>query len=132
VLKYWLRQSASVLWLAVAALYLSVLAGRALYRNYQSQQQTVSLQSQLDAAIREHARLEALIVYYNTDTYKEKELRQSLLLKEPDEKVYALPESWSEPSLDQQSPIIPAFSAKPTTVAVWRQWLNYVLYGSKS
>jgi cell division protein FtsB len=130
-IRYWLRQSASVLWLAAAALYLSILAGRAVYHNYQSQQQTDSLQQQLIGAERERDRLKALIVYYNTDDYKEKELRRALLLKDPEETVYALPESWDEPSLDNQTPIIAAAIPKASTVPIWRQWYEYVAYGKK-
>lgn len=127
------RRSASVLWLVVAAIYLSILAGRAVYRNYQSQRQTISLRQQLVSAQQEQERLQALIVYYQTDAYREKELRRAMLLKQPDERVYALPE-YSEPiSLDDDrqlsTPAVAPSTPTASTLPIWRQWYNYVRFG---
>ena len=92
-LLLWMRRSFGVLWLVVIAAYFSVLAGRAVYKNYQEQQTLASLQKQLVAATVQRDRLRALLVYYRTNDYQELALRQDLLLQKPGERVFALPES---------------------------------------
>lgn len=130
-LRTWFQGSFSYLWLVVLAVYISILAGQAIYRNYQSQQETNSLKQQLVAAQQERDRWAALLVYYSTDAYKEKVLRESLLLKRPDEKVYALPES----SVGQLADAVAAAKRQApdprTSLPVWRQWFEY-LFGASA
>jgi len=125
------RNSFSYLWLVVVAGYLTVSAGQAMVRNYQSQQQIVSLQRQLASLQLEKQRLDALLVYYNTDSYKELELRQDFLLVMPGERVYALPESGNVRSLedealagDQQTSTT---RTKQSDEPDWHQWLDYLI-----
>jgi cell division protein FtsB len=126
-LAIWARRSWSFLWLVAVAGYLVVLAGQAVYRNYQAQQETLALKNQLLQAQQERARLEALLVYYQTDSFKEKELRRALLLKKPGEKVFALPESnAAKRAEEQKAPTVQEKDAV-STQPVWRQWLDYVL-----
>ncbi|MBU6388966.1 septum formation initiator family protein [Patescibacteria group bacterium] len=131
----WLRQSVAFLWLVVVAGYLMVQAGQAFYQNYQSQQTTQSLQADLAQKELEKERLQALLVYYQTDSYKEKELRQELLYKRPDEKVYALPESGL--SVDLANEVVSTGATKPAppkpaNEPIWRQWVNYLMYPQKN
>lgn len=123
----WLKHSWSFVWLAVFAGYLMISAGNAIYRNYQSQQETNSLVKELHQSQIEKERLQALLVYYKTDSYKEKELRSTLLLKKPNEKMYALPESSTPRSLEEDLPLASSNDPKKTsTKPIWGQWLDYL------
>jgi hypothetical protein len=130
-LQTWFKSSFSYIWLIVLAVYFSVLAGQALYRSYQSEQDNKALQQQLTQTQIEKERWQALLVYYQSDAFREKALRQSLLLKMPDEKVYALPESGIGKKLEEaevarqkaEDPLV----NKPT----WQQWLDF-LSGERS
>lgn len=132
-LVIWLRRSLGVLWLVVVAAYFSVSAGQAVYKNYQEQQQISALQNQLVASRVEKERLQALLVYYNTDDYKELALRQDLLLQKPGEQVYALPESSISQLSDEDVTVsadVPAVH-KPSKDPLWKQWEAYILHGTK-
>ena len=126
----WVKGSASLLWLVAVAAYLSLMAGRAFYKNYQSQQEVLGLQHQLSQDAAEKERLQALLVYYGTTSYQEVELRSDLLLKLPNEKVYALPESSSGVPSDAVPVAAPSTHAE-TGLPVWRQWLEYLLHGTR-
>ena len=106
-----------------------VLAGQAVLRNYHSQQETASLKAQLASVQVEKLRLQALLVYYNSDSYKEKELRRTLLMKKPTEKMYALPESSLAKTVEEDLPAGRAVAASDS-LPIWRQWVEYVLHGS--
>jgi hypothetical protein len=127
----WFQNSFSYLWLVVLAVYISVLAGQAIYRNYNSQQETNALKQQLVDAQQEKERWQALLVYYSTDAYKEKVLRESLLLKRPDEKVYALPES-SVGHQAEEAEVAKRQVVDPrVNLPIWRQWIEY-LFGTSA
>jgi cell division protein FtsB len=127
----WLRSSASYLWLIGIAVYLAISAGQAVLRNYQSQQETKRLNAELETRKEEKERLEALVVYYNTDVYREKELRRALLLKKPGERVYALPESAVALELEQQVKKATDSIDPRRALPSWRQWVDYVLHGNE-
>lgn len=125
-----LRHSLNYLWLVAAAVYLSISAAQAVSRNYSSKQELARLEAQLVELEVEKTRLEALLVYLQTDSYKEKELRRALLLVKPGEKVYALPESAHPQSLEEAAsgtvvavtPETEAAQSQP----IWRQWVEYL------
>ena len=127
----WLKQSLSVLWLLILAAYLGVVAGQAMYHNYQDQQQTIELKKQLLAAQAEKQHLQGLLVYYQTQSYQDKVLRSAFMLRQPNEQVYALPESDNAVSEDQD--VIPATAASSTKSSsvnepIWQQWNDYLLH----
>ncbi|HSI20836.1 MAG TPA: septum formation initiator family protein [Verrucomicrobiae bacterium] len=123
----WLQGSFSYIWLVALAVYFSVLAGQAIYRNYQAQQDSKALRAELAQAKQERERLEALVVYYKTDAFREKELRRSLLLRMPDEKVYALPESAIGKKAEEAEVALREQSDPRTSLPTWRQWFDYLL-----
>ena len=129
-----LRRSANAVWLLVAVGYLGVSAGRAVYANYQEQQQLSSLDIQLVRAQQEKERLQALLVYYASPNYKELEIRRSLLLKISGEQVYALPESSGPSSLDDEEQVASAapIAVKQARKSIPSEWMDYFLHGKKS
>ena len=132
-LLHWLRRSFGVLWLVIMVAYFCVLAGRAFYKNYQEQQALDGLQKQLVAATVQRDRLQALLVYYRTDDYRELALRQDLLLQKPGERVYALPESSATQLSDEDVTVRAslAIPSKPSVDPFWKQWEAYLLRGEK-
>ena len=121
------RNSVGYLWLIVAAGYLAISAGQSVVRNYHSQQDIQGLQHELADLQLEQQRLNALNVYYETDAYKEKQLREDLLMIKPGERVYALPESGNVKSLEDEvlkptTPDLPQKQVDP----YWQQWVNYL------
>jgi cell division protein FtsB len=128
-LLLWARRSASILWLVLVAAYLIVSATQAIIRNYHSQQDTALLQKQLADGQLEEQRLKALIVYYGTDSFKEKELRRTLLMKKPTEKMYALPESGVTRSTDDAITTGQKSATAGIQLPIWQQWVVYLLQG---
>ena len=124
----WARKSLNVLWLVLLAGYFAVLAGHSVYRNYQDQQEVASLRQTLVDAQDQEARLKALIVYYQTDSFKEKELRRTMLLKKPNEVVYALPESTVSKKAEDEALASTQAKAAAENRPVWRQWADYLLH----
>lgn len=122
-----LRRSLTVVWLIPVAGYLMFLAGQAVYRNYQAQKETANISRRFKQAIQEQEKLSALLVYYRTDTFKEKELRRTLLLKKPGEKVYALPESSLPKAVEEEAKATQVKKEKKLLEPVWRQWISYLL-----
>jgi len=138
-LLLWLRGSFSFLWLALVAGYLMVLAGHAVYANYQSQQETVDLQRQLVRSQEQEARLNALLIYYRTDSFKEKVLRKDLLLKLPQEQVFALPESSGSASELDEGTVAEGLADTSSVSgkienageSIWRRWVDYLWTGQR-
>jgi hypothetical protein len=123
------QTSLSYIWLIVLAVYFSILAGQATYRNYQAQQEVRELDQQLQEAKLERERLEALVVYYKTDAFREKELRRSLLLKLPEERVYALPESAAIRKVEEEQALRRQEEEQRSSQPTWRQWIDYLRNG---
>ena len=121
------RGSLGYLWILAVAVYLAILSGQALLRNYQSQQGIDDLRGRLSELRVEKERQEALLTYYRSDAFKEKELRRTQLLALPNERVYALPES----SHGQVARGDEALAPKNQAAAplgeqpIWRQWVDY-------
>lgn len=131
----WLRSSFGYLWLVLVAGYLAVNVGQSIIKTYHVKQETASLKQQLADMKLEKQRLEALLVYYQSDVYKEKELRRSMLLKKPNEKVYALPEYSDSVSLMDgvagSSDLVSGSGVKEVDSAQeeksnWKKWVEYL------
>lgn len=105
--------------LLVIGLYLLYSVGASVYSNYRSQQDIKAAESRIAELKLEKERLQSLLVYYNTTSYQEIELRRRLLLKKPGETVVALRGDHPLTELSANQKI-----DTPATPA-WRQWYNY-------
>lgn len=76
-------------WLAII-LYMAVTAGRLAYKNYQLNQDEAKLEHEITELEVEIQDLKNKIVYYQSDSYKEKMLRARLNLQKPGEKVVVI------------------------------------------
>jgi cell division protein FtsB len=126
-----LRRSAGTIWLLLFILYLAALTGNAMFRTYRTTQETEALQRKHQELLLEKQRLEAVLVYYQSETYKEKELRRALLLRLPNETVYALPESGILQIIEQEKQKNNDTKANLHALPVWRQWLVYLFQGER-
>lgn len=111
----------SWLWILILLIYISSSAVHSLVNNYQSEKEIAAIKSQIKDLKLEKARLQALIAYYNTDAYKEKELRQRLLLKRPEEYVIAFPEEEKRKNKVESS----NKQVSQPVRSNWQKWLDY-------
>lgn len=81
-----------LVWLIIV-LYMLFTVGRLAYRNYQLNQEEVELRESVIALENEIQDLKNKIIYFQSDSYKEKMLRAKLNLKrESEEVVVIMPE----------------------------------------
>lgn len=73
--------------------YALFLLGRSVYFNYKTNQQIATLKEEIQIAQEENSNLQNLILYYQTDAFKELEARRQLGLAKPGEMVISLPEN---------------------------------------
>lgn len=83
--KFFGRFFKTALYLLVA--YLVFLLAKSLWTNYDLKETVKQLENQISQLQEQKKELENLIVYYNSDAFKELEARKKLGLKRPDEKV---------------------------------------------
>lgn len=89
-----MRKIFSLFWMFIShygilllILYILVILGRVVWKNWQVNLQIAKLQSEIDQTKKENQYLENLILYYQTSSFKEIEARRKLGLKKPGEKV---------------------------------------------
>lgn len=103
----------------LVGVYLLYQVGASILGNYRSQQEIKAATDRIAELNLEKERLQSLLVYYDTQSYQEIELRRRLLLKKPGETVVALrgdhPLTKLTTEPDAAAPSIPA----------WRQWYDY-------
>jgi cell division protein FtsB len=71
--------------------YLVFIFSKTVWKNYNINQQIFTLQKETDVLQQENLQLKNLVVYYQSDSYKEREARLLLNYKAPGEKVVAFP-----------------------------------------
>ena len=110
-----------ILVLLVGAVYAGITLYQSIYFNYKTDQQIKDLKAQMRQLDNDKEKLEALIVYYKTDTFQELEARKKLGLKMPGEKVVKVEVEKTE----QQKPksdIAAPKDQKPN----WQIWLDFL------
>lgn len=106
--------------------------GRTIYKNYQINEQIISLKSQISILEDEKLNLENRILYYQTATFKELELREHLGYKKPDEKVVVLYEQDDkEKTVENENQTLENFDKKSKDSAVdhtpnWQKWWEFI------
>ncbi len=108
----------------VIIIYLAFILSRSLWQNYNVNQEIKELEQEVLILEERNQRLKNLVLYYQTDSYKEKEARRKLLMKMPGEKVLALPEveySHEEPEETKQEKDQDQYQ-EPN----YKLWLKYI------
>lgn len=105
----------------VGAIYAGITLYQSIYFNYKTDQQIKDLKAQMRQLDNDKEKLEALIVYYKTDTFQELEARKKLGLKMPGEKVVKVEVEKTEQQ-KPQSDITTPRDEKPN----WQIWLDFI------
>jgi len=99
--------------------YLLYSVSVSIISNYRSQQEIGAARDRIAELKLEKERLQSLLVYYDTSSYQEIELRRRLLLKKPGETVVALQGDRPLTSLTTEE------AKPPPAEPAWRQWYSY-------
>ncbi len=91
---------------------------KGVYRTYQYNQWIGEYATDIDRLEKENERMRNLILYYQTNSFKEVEARQKLGLKAPDEKVVAMPENKDQQTQEAK----PKSTDMPNYIKWWR-WI---------
>jgi cell division protein FtsB len=102
--------------LQLLLVYLLVMLSRVVWQNYQVNQEVALLQRQVDELKASNDDLKARILYYQTESYSEREARAKLGLQKPGEEVIITP---TERTKQEETP----GSQKP--LPNWRQWWEF-------
>lgn len=108
-------------WLAVV-LYTGFSLSKAVWRNIKVNQWIGELDDKIVRIKQENEKLENLIVYYQTEQFKEIELRRRLGYKKPDEQVVVLPPTFSQGEAGEQ----PKKKLDRNELPYYRKWLETI------
>lgn len=106
-------------WLGII-LYMMFTVGRLAYRNYRLNIEEAGLNQDVQKLQNEIQNLKNQIVYFQSDSYKEKMLRAKLNLQKPGEKVVVIP---PEPEVTK----VP--EAQPEKLTNPQKWWRYFFGG---
>ena len=115
-----LRSKPFLITAVLLLVYLLVMLSRVVWQNYQVNQQVAQLQGQVDELKASNQDLKAKILYYQTESFQEREARAKLGLQKPGEQVIITPSEQAKASQDQTA-------QKP--LPNWRKWWNF-FFGS--
>lgn len=107
---------------AAAIIYLVVILGQTISKNYTLNKQITDLRDQIILLQDQKDTLAYNIQYYKTQSYQEREARAKLGLQMPDENVVVLPTPSVTPTPVPESPAKAA--KKKSNFAQWLDFLN--------
>jgi cell division protein FtsB len=87
-IKKYFNQNGGRILLIFLVIYTFVLLGRSVLVNFKLQRQIKDIQGGILSVKDQNQNLENLILYYQTDSFREVEARRKLGLKKPGEKVF--------------------------------------------
>ena len=121
------RWSTSVL-LYLLVLYTFYMLGRSVWMNWTLQKQIGDIQNQILEIERKNNDLKNLIVYYNSESFREVEARAKLGLKKPGEMVVDVPvKSVNNFNVELQNQTQQMSVTKPApAVPNYRLWWQYI------
>lgn len=103
--------------------YLVLGSVKLIYENYRIHQQANRLEADMARLDEYNYQLKSLLVYYETDSYKEKEARQRLNFQKPGERVVPVPLKEGD---DISSITQPGIETQPATPpSNPKQWWDY-------
>ena len=124
--KYWFVNILVALFVA----YLLFLCYKFIVNNYKTTARISSLNEEISLVEEEKEYMEALNLYYGTNTFKELEARRKLGLKLPDEQVVKVPTAEEESDSSSFQPQVKDDNESKKPLAKEgnpRKWLRFVL-----
>ena len=101
--------------------FLGLNLGKEFYRKYQIQKEIDSLKGDISSLEKNNYKMSQLIEYYNTDEFKEAEIRKKLGVKKEGENVVVVREAFA----DSNSDIIEKEIDNNKNLPNYRKWWNY-------
>lgn len=92
-LKLWLRNKfplISQLVFILLIIYVLFILGRSIYKNYQTNKKISDLENTITQLEQERVYLQNIVLYYQSDSFKDLEARRKLNMKKSGEKVMAV------------------------------------------
>ena len=128
-LKKFIDHYGSYLLLSLLVVYTFFMLARSVVINYQLQKQTKEIKESISTVQIQNQDLENLILYYQTDSFREVEARRKLGLKKPDEKIFTVSvqkftDFGSELQAQKNSVSVPAPDLKTSNLQLWWQYLT--------
>ena len=112
-------------------LYIFFILGQAVVTNWKLKKQIDQIKTDNANLLIKNHNLENLILYYQSDSFKELEARDKLGLKLPDEKVVMVPvqkyqNGAPQPTDETVAASIAGVKIKSTHLANWQAWWSYI------
>lgn len=93
--------------------YLIFIISQSIWRNYQTNRKISGLKDVIEMMQIENDLRREMLTYYQSDSFREVELRRRLILQKPGEKVITLPIKKEDSNLDRLINISPTPSTNP-------------------
>ncbi len=109
-------------------IYTFFMLGRSIWKNYQLKKETLRIQGEIDKITQQNKDLNNLILYYQSDSFREVEARKKLSLKKEGEKVVNFPLKQSadfQSEVQSQQQNIAPVNKKEPSQANWQFWWDY-------
>lgn len=108
-------------------LYIFYILGHAIWLNWALKKEIDGIKADIANIQEKNQNLENLIIYYQSDSFKELEAREKLGLKKIDEKVVIVPVRKYNPADSAEEDKISALIKKPVAkIANWRIWWAFL------
>lgn len=117
--------------LAIILVYILFLIGNLILKNYQTNKKITQANDAIELTEIDNDLQRELLTYYQSDSYREVELRRRLMLKKPGEKVVLLPIHAKESFQVTPSASVQNLSSEPNATANYRRWWQ-AFFGEKS
>lgn len=123
--KIWANSSRILMYALVV--YIFIILGRAIYVNWTLKKQIDQIKLEISSITQKNNNFENLILYYQSNSFKELEAREKLGLQKPGEKVVLVPIKKYNDNLSQVEDEVKSLSEKPVTkMPNWRAWWMYI------
>lgn len=115
--------------LIIAAIVVFILfnLGRSIWRNWQTSQKISTIEEEIGQLENQNQHLNNLIVYYQTDSFKELEARRKLGYKKTGENVLVIPELVQTEQNEDQIPQSSKEKVTTPKTANFIKWYQYVM-----
>ncbi len=117
----------TIVFFLLVIFYLGFILSRSLWQNYRVNQDINNLEERVASLEDDNQRLKHMVLYYQTDSFREKEARRKLMMKMPGEKVLALPDVSFDQEGDEEERI-PGQKQEETIPQEpnYQLWLRYI------
>lgn len=105
--------------------YTFFILGKMVYQNYKINQQIKSLEKEVLKIEKENQHLSDLISFFQTETFKEREVREKLGLVKPGEKVLVFPESEGGEESFLEEKTFEEKQGEQEKIPNWQKWWNF-------